>query len=267
MRVAVLADVHGNLPALRAVLDEMADEQPDTLVVAGDIVGGAYPREALELLAARPEQLVWVRGNAEREAVAAWDGAPVADDEPGRAAAWSAQALDLHWRDKLASWPVAVTLDGVCYCHGSPRADDEILTRLTPDAVLREIVDGLVEPMVVGGHTHQQFVRKIHRAPTYVNAGSVGMPYEGRPGAFWLVVEDGQPLLRVTYYDVDAATTELRVSGFADAESQLGESLLEPVDPDWVAAFLSTPPGANRIQDRRHLAAIRTDSPLRRMPV
>lgn len=76
MRVAVLADVHGNVPALRAVLAELDREGLDGLVVAGDVVAGAYPREALELLAARPEHVVWIRGNAEREAVAAWDGAP-----------------------------------------------------------------------------------------------------------------------------------------------------------------------------------------------
>lgn len=255
MRVAVLADIHGNLPALRAVLDEMEREEPDALVIAGDVMGGAYPREALELLAARPEHVVWVRGNAEREAVAAWEGAPVADDEPGRAAAWSALALDQRWRDGLASWPIAVTVDDVCYCHGSPRADDEILTRATTDAALRAALDGITEAVVVGGHTHQQLVRQLHEAPTYVNAGSVGMPYEGRPGAFWLMVEDGQPQLRATDYDLDAAVAELRVSGFADVESQLAESLLDPVDPDWVAAFFEhaagrgpvpgPPPGRN----------------------
>lgn len=237
MRVAVLADIHGNLPALRAVLAEVDREQPDVIVVAGDVVAGAYPREVLTLLADRPEQLVWVRGNAEREAVAAWDGTLVSDDEPGRAAAWSAQALDRQWRDRLASWPIAVTVDGVRYCHGSPRDDAEILTRATPDAVLRDALEGVAEPVVVGGHTHQQFVRELDEALVYVNAGSVGMPYEGKRGAFWLLVENAEPRLRVTQYDIDAALAELRASGFADIESQLDESLLEPADPDWVAAY------------------------------
>ncbi|HZE05826.1 MAG TPA: metallophosphoesterase [Solirubrobacteraceae bacterium] len=201
MRVAVLADIHGNLPALRAVLDEMERDPPDAIVVAGDVVGGAYPREVLELLAARPQQVVWVRGNAEREAVAAWDGAPVADDEPGQAAAWTAQALDRRWRDRLASWPIAVTLDGVCYCHGSPRADDEILTRATPDAVMGDALGGVAAAIVVGGHT------------------------------------------------------------------QLAESLLEPVDPDWVAAFFEhaagrgPDPGAPPGGDPDGLAAARAGFP------
>ena len=101
MRVAVLADIHGNLPALRAVLAEVDGERVDAIVVAGDVVGGAYPREVLDLLAGRSERLVWISGNAEREAVAAWDGAPTADDEPGRAAAWSAATLGAESRSSF----------------------------------------------------------------------------------------------------------------------------------------------------------------------
>jgi len=237
MRVVVLADIHGNLPALRAVLTDVDKEQVDAIVVAGDVVGGAYPREVLELLAGRHERLVWIRGNSEREAVAAWDGTPTADDEPGRAAAWSARALDRAWRDELASWPISAPLDGVRYCHGSPRRDDEVLTRLTPDAVLREALGDVAESVVVGGHTHQQVIRNVADTMTYINAGSVGMPYEGGPGAFWLLLQDGQPRLRETSYDIDVAVAELRASGFGDIDSQLAESLLEPVDAAWVAAF------------------------------
>jgi hypothetical protein len=123
------------------------------------------------------------------------------------------------------------------YCHGSPRRDDEVLTRATPDAVLREALGGVQEPVVVGGHTHQQVIRDVAGAPSYVNAGSVGMPYEGRPGAFWLVMHDRRPQLRETAYDLDVATAELRASGFGDVERQLAESLLEPLQAEWVTAF------------------------------
>src|ERR1700685_2966202 len=101
MRVAVLADIHGNLPALRAVLAEVDGERVNAIVVAGDVVGGPYPREVLDLLAARAEELLWIAGNSERETVAAWDGEPPADDEAGRAAAWSSERLDRQWRDQL----------------------------------------------------------------------------------------------------------------------------------------------------------------------
>jgi hypothetical protein len=125
----------------------------------------------------------------------------------------------------------------VCFCHGSPRRDDEILTRLTPEDVLAEALAGTPERLVVGGHTHQQMVRELRGAPNYANAGSIGMPYEGRAGAFWMIVDDGTPAMRETSYDLDAAVAELRPSRFPDLDDQLDGSLLDPVDADWVAAF------------------------------
>lgn len=247
MRIAVLADIHGNLPALRAVLNELDQEPVDAIVVAGDVVAGPFVRETLELLDARREPTRWVRGNSERDAVAIYDGAPVSDDPAGRAAAWSAQALDSRWRDELAAWPISFALDDVCFCHGSPRRDDEILTRATPDDVLSEALADVAEPLVVGGHTHQQTVRNVRETLTYANAGSVGMPYEGRPAAFWMIVEDGVPTPRETSYDLHEAVRELRTSGYADVEEQLAGSLLDPTDPDWVAAFFEH--GAGRGED------------------
>ena len=237
VRIAVLDDIHGNLPALRAVLAELDREPVDAIVVGGDVVGGPLVRETLELLASRTEPLHWVTGNCERETVAVYDGALASDDPPGRAAAWSARALDDGWRAELESWPLSLTLDGVCFCHGSPRRDDEILTRLTPPDALAEALTGTPERLIVGGHTHQQMVRDVSDGQTYANAGSVGMPYEGRPGAFWMVIEDGIATPRVSDYDLPAALAELRRAGFPEFEDQVVESLLRPADPDWVAAF------------------------------
>jgi predicted phosphodiesterase len=238
VRIAVLADIHGNLPALRAVLSELDHDPVDAIVVAGDVVGGPLVRETLDVLAARPEEMRWVAGNAEREAVAVYDGASPDDSSAGRAAAWSARAIDDRWRDRLAAWPISLELDGTRFCHGSPRRDDEILTRITPDEVLLDALSTTPEALTLGGHTHQQTVRRLAgTGRTYANAGSVGIPYEGRAGAFWMLVDDGVPLPRVTDYDLTAAVAELRASGFPDVEDQLTESLLEPADPDWVSAF------------------------------
>jgi putative phosphoesterase len=237
VRIAVLADIHGNAPALRAVLSEIDREPVDAIVVAGDVVGGPLVAATLELLAARPEPTEWVAGNCEREALAAYDGAPASDDPAGRAATWSVGCLERRWRDEIASWPISLALGGVRFCHGSPRRDDEILTRLTPDDVLLQALSPVTESLVVGGHTHQQTVRRLGTGLVYANAGSVGMPYEGRPGAFWMLVHDGVPVLRNTDYDLEAAVADLRASGFPDIEDQLQESLLEPADPEWVAAF------------------------------
>jgi predicted phosphodiesterase len=191
MRIAVLADIHGNLPALRAVLGELDRDPVDAVVVAGDVVGGPLPLEA----------------------------------------------LDGGWRDTLASWPIRHELDGVCFCHGSPRCDDEILTRVTPVTALLDALAGVDAALVVGGHTHQQVRRELGDGRAYVNAGSVGMPYEGRPGAFGLRVDDGVAERRRTDYDVDAAAAELRASGYPDVEDMLADSLLRPVDADEVTAF------------------------------
>ena len=182
VRIAVLADIHGNLPALRAVLDELDREPVDAIVVAGDVVGGPLVRETLELLAARREPTRWVRGNCEREAVAIYDGAPVSDDPAGRAAAWSAQALDSRWRDELAAWPISLGLDDVRFCHGSPRRDDEILTRTTPDDVLTEALADVAEPLIVGGHTHQQMVRNVARDRHLRQRGQRRDALRGPPG-------------------------------------------------------------------------------------
>ena len=162
MRIAVLADIHGNLPALRAVLAEIDRAPVDAIVVSGDVVGGPMVAEVLGLISVRPEPVHWVSGNSEREAVAAYDGEHMADDPPGRAASWSAKALSKRWRDQLASWPISLALDGVRFCHGSPRRDDEILTRTTPTEVVAQALAGVAERLVVGGHTHQQMIQSVH---------------------------------------------------------------------------------------------------------
>jgi predicted phosphodiesterase len=179
VRIAVLADIHGNLPALRAVLAELDREPADVIVVAGDAVAGPLVRECLELLRDRPEPVHWISGNSERETVNAYDGSPQPDDPDSpaaRAARWSAEALDRDWRDRLASWPIAVELDGVVVCHGSPRRDDEILTTATPDERFAEALAGVSQPLVVGGHTHRQFVHQVRDDLRYANAGGDHSP-------------------------------------------------------------------------------------------
>ena len=219
MRVAALHDVHGNLPALEAVLAEVASDGADRIVCGGDTVSGPFPRETLELLV-RADAL-FVRGNADREL-----------------GEWVAAQLDPLAREFLAALPTTVSVDGVLYCHGSPRSDEEILTRVSPDERFRAALAGVEERLVVGGHTHVQFERNVEWI-RFVNAGSVGSPYEGRRGAFWALVDDGAVELRHTPYAVDAAVTAIRASGYPDAE-QLAGWLLEPEDPDEVSAYFES---------------------------
>ena len=217
--IAALYDIHGNLAALDAVLREAADA--DAIVVGGDVASGPQPAEVLERLSVL-DGVRWVRGNADRELL----DPPDTDDEPGRAARFCADRLEPRHLELIAGFEPTVELDGVLFCHGTPRSDTEIVTRLTPD----ERLDALAGDarLVVAGHTHQQFRRR-----RWVNAGSVGMPYEGRPGAFWALIKDGEPSLRRTDYELDP--DEIRATGFPDAEDWLRESFLEPVDPAVVA--------------------------------
>jgi putative phosphoesterase len=238
--VAALYDVHGNLPALEAVLADDAFARADAVVVGGDVAAGPLPGEVLDRLDALALPVRWVRGNADREVVAHYDRGDTdhsiyGPDAPAeRADAFTAARITRAHRDLLAGFEDVVRLDGVLFCHGSPRRDDEVITALTPEARLAPMLAGVQEALVVCGHTHHQFELRAG-AQLVVNAGSVGMPYQGEPGAYWLLVADGEPELRRTVYDVDLAAPTLRASGFPDVDDLIRESLVEPVDAAWVA--------------------------------
>ena len=196
--VAALYDVHGNLPALEAVLADDAFARADAVVVGGDVASGPMPAEVLDRLAALDLPLRWVRGNADREVVDFFDRGDTdpsvhpADDPAARADAATAARISAAHRDLLAGFEDVVALDGALYCHGSPRRDDEIITAVTPEARLAPMLEDVQETFVVCGHTHHQFDLRAG-ARRVVNAGSVGMPYQGEAAAFWLLVGDGEP--------------------------------------------------------------------------
>ena len=224
MKAAVLCDVHGNLPALEAVLAEVASLDVDGIVCGGDVVAGPFPRECLDRLLGL--DAVFVRGNADR----------LPAGIPG--SSWVAERLSPLSVDFLRELPESVSLDGVLYCHGSPRSDEEILTRVSPDGRLRAALAGVNERLVVGGHTHVQFIREVDGI-RFANAGSVGMPYEGRTGAFWGLVEGEEIELRHTPYAVEAAVATIRASGYPDDHDLVG-TLVEPKDPDEVSAYFES---------------------------
>ena len=229
MRVAVLCDVHGNLPALEAVLADVAALEVDGIVCGGDVVSGPFPRECLDRLLGR--EAVFVRGNGDRDPTAV----PAEHREAGEWVAGRLSPLSLEF---LRDLPHAVSLGGVLYCHGSPRDDSEILTRVSPDERFRAALAGVEERVVVGGHTHIQFERAVDGI-RFANAGSVGMPYEGRQGAFWALVEEAEVEHRHTPYAVESAVVAIRASGYPEAES-FSTTLLEPPDPDEVSAYFES---------------------------
>src|ERR671921_1215973 len=226
-RITAIYDVHGNLPALEAVLAELQNVNPDLIVVGGDVVAGPMPAEVLDRLVALSESTCFVRGNADRKVLAAYDGrytdATDAADPAERAAAYAASKIDRAHRDLLASFAerLIVEVEGVgqgLFCHGSPRRDEEIVTTVTTEGRLREILAGVDQDLVVCGHTHAQFDRHIGHKRV-INAGSVGLPYQGKPvGAFWLLLETEGVSLRCSDYDLDRAVSQIRATGYPEAE-------------------------------------------------
>jgi predicted phosphodiesterase len=244
MPVAALYDIHGNLPALLAVLADAADQGATNFVIGGDVAAGPLPRETIDQLIALGDRARFVRGNADRDIVEAYDRRETdvsrLADPAQRSAVFAAGAISRSHRDFLDSFVPTVALDvdglgSVLFCHGSPRSDTEIVTAVTPHDRLREILTEVEQPVVVGGHTHQQFDRQVN-GWRLINAGSVGIPYEGRQGAYWALLGPDVALRR-TEYDVDRALVDLRAEGFPDIAEMFQESLIDPVAPEEAARY------------------------------
>jgi predicted phosphodiesterase len=200
MTVAALYDVHAMPWALEAVL---ADVDADAIVFGGDLLGGPCEEETLAL--ARSVEATWVRGNVEDA---------------------------YEWGRDL---PLAVDLDGVTYCHSTPSDNMPLVTAVTPDQDLVSLFGE--RGAFVSGHTHHQFDRRVDDLRV-VNAGSVGMPYEGEVAAFWTLVVDGEPQFRKTPFDIERAIAGIRASGWEGGEAFVAENLLTAVSrEDAIAHF------------------------------
>jgi predicted phosphodiesterase len=244
MRIAALCDIHGNLPALDAVLAEVELLDVDAIVVGGDAVPGPFMAETVERLRGLGDRARFVMGNGDREIVEAFDAGVAFEDAPEgfeRFTAWCASRIDRADRDFLASFEPVVSLPvddlgDVLFCHGSPRSDTEIITQVTPPERLEPMLSGVTERTVVCGHTHHQFALGID-GRTVLNAGSVGMPYQGAAAAFWLLLGPDVRMRR-TDYDIDGALEALRATGAPDVDDMmLQESLVTPALAADVARF------------------------------
>lgn len=223
MPIALLSDVHGNLPALQAVLAELEAVDHDLIVVTGDHAAGPLPGETLDLLMSLGDRARFLRGNADREMVE-----PPADGM-SPVAGWAFDRLAEEQRDFLRRLPETLVLDvgglgPTFFCHGSPRTDEEILTAETPEWRLRDAVSAVRERTVTCGHTHMQFDRTVDGVQI-VNPGSVGLPYEGRPGAYWAVLGPDIEFRR-TEYDFERAASLVRAAGYPDADEFVAEYIL-----------------------------------------
>jgi predicted phosphodiesterase len=178
--VAALYDIHGNLAALDAVLAEVPDDA--TILVGGDIcAGGEQPSETLARLRGLGDRVAWLRGNADRELHPDEDGLAPADFLAKARSQLSGEEIEF-----LHELPPTQRIGDVLYCHASPRNDLDIFTERTPGERIAFLFAGLDAATVVCGHSHTQFDRTV-AGVRVVNAGSVGMPYEDEPGAYWLL--------------------------------------------------------------------------------
>jgi predicted phosphodiesterase len=236
MNVLALYDIHGNIDALEAVLADPRAAGADLVIVGGDALPGPFARATLERL--RELDPRWVRGNGEREVAEAIDGPePAPEDIAGITAKLTLEEIGAEAAAPLKDLPLTLEVDGVLYCHATPRADDDMVTRISPDSRYATVLAGVSASTVVAGHTHQQHERTVNGV-RFVNAGSVGMPYEGDGDARWLWVADGAPELRRTAYDSRAAGKRM-LAAWPDARS-LTASLVEPSDPLEITQFFES---------------------------
>jgi predicted phosphodiesterase len=231
MRVAALADVHGNAPALAGVLEEVEREWPDLVVFCGDLTWGSLPQETLALVRSLEIPGRFVRGNAERALGELRDGA---SEQPTPRERWM---LAHHREEDLAFLTgfeptVTVDIDGLgptCFCHGSPRSDEECITERTPVERVREFMSGRDEKIVATAHVHLQYDRAVDGIRLF-GPGSVGLPYESGRCAYWALL--GPEIeLRRTEYDVEAAVALMRATDDPSVE-QIVELMLSPPSRD-----------------------------------
>jgi putative phosphoesterase len=222
VKIAALYDIHGNLPALEAVLADVPADA--TIVIGGDIVLGPHPLEVLKRLDAIGDKALWIRGNCEGRT-------PHTDRVWEQRRLFTLERVGEERHGSLEKLPSTLTIDvdglgPTLFCHGSPRSDEEVITAVTSEERLREVLAGVDERTVVCGHTHHQFDRTADGIRV-VNAGSVGMPYEGRPGGYWAVLGPDVELRR-SVYDFDAAADAIRASGYPDSEEHVATLYAEP---------------------------------------
>ena len=242
MRVAAIYDIHGNLPALDAVLGEIAQQDVDLIVVGGDVVPGPMPQETMARLLDLKVPAQFIHGNGDRVVLACASGEPI-DEVPAQyrgSISWTASQLDRATLRVMTAWPLTCTLEipglgEVLFCHATPRNDVDCFTRVTPEPRVMRLFGGVSAPTVVCGHTHIQFDRRIGTM-RIVNAGSVGAPFAPPRGAHWLMLgPDVQ--LRHTSYDVDTAADQMRATGFPLVEDTIRYVVSPPSENESLAMF------------------------------
>ncbi|MGD8244080.1 MAG: YfcE family phosphodiesterase [Anaerolineae bacterium] len=275
MKIALIGDVHANLPALEAVLDHARQQGVEVVWNAGDFVGyGAFPNQVIERL--RQEQAVSIAGNYDRKVLRfkrkrkKWRKKKQL--QKFLAFQWTHHTLTKTNRRTLRSLPrereLRVEGHRVLLTHGSPASESEHLTPDTPERRLRELAAMVQADLVVFGHSHQAFVRQVDGL-CFINTGSVGRPDDGDPRACYAVLQIGHAAVRDLQvhhyrveYDVHRAVTAIREHGLPEALAQMtmqGYALDEVMEAPgaWDTPALNVPPWSESEREGRLKAVVR----------
>jgi predicted phosphodiesterase len=212
MKLALVADVHGNLVALEAVLADLREANPDQVVHGGDLAFlGPQPAECVD----RIRELGWpgVKGNTDDDVARGHSDARVA---------WAAERLGQErrgWLSALApEWRDGAELALV---HAGPGDLRQTVPADADDATLRDVYGGLGARLAIYCHIHVPYVRQLDGL-TVANTGSAGLPFDGDPRASYLLVEDGRCEHRRVQYDVERAVAAAQDSGLPGWETPAG---------------------------------------------
>lgn len=233
-QVTIFGDIHGNLPALEAVLADIEARELSPLYCLGDLVGyGTFPNEVIETI--RGRNIPTLMGNYDQGVGNSSDDCgcayttKVAEELGKRSIAWSNQKTTdenkLYLRQLTDQIPLE--LDGlrVQLVHGSPRKINEYLFENRPDASLERLLDMAQADVLVCGHTHIPYHRILPSGRHVVNAGSVGKPKDGNPQACYVVLEVNSRELTVSFrrvpYDVERTAQAIEASDMPDEYAEM----------------------------------------------
>lgn len=243
MHIATIYDIHGNVPALEAVLAEIEQQHIDLLVVGGDVIAGPMPRKILSLLRALDVAIEYIWGNAEAELLRCVAGQPIGglSERANNDARWLVETLTAEEVEFIKSWSNTFTVDvpelgKVLFCHATPYSNIQIFTADTEKSKLDEIFANIEADVVVCGHTHIPFDIAI-AGIRVVNSGSVGMPFSA-VGAEWLLLDTAIHFMH-TNYDLETAAHRIRQSEYPEAESFASNNVLHTPDLVQVKEMIS----------------------------
>ncbi len=235
--LAVISDIHANLPALEVVLADIEAHESDHLIVAGDVINwGPFGREVMEGL--MPLAPAVIRGNNEYylldyntpRAPAAW-----ADQRQWQLLSWLARTMRGRWHNLIATWPDTISLQfpdapPVRIVHGSPRSNSEAIYPLASEELIEAMFADVKERTIIAGHTHIAMDRRIGDRHL-LNPGSVGCPLQGKPEASYMILRGNvagwSADIRTVPFDLERVLHAFRAQGFIEECGAIGELVVD----------------------------------------